>query len=377
MKLRNLFAVATLAVLAASSIAVGSQEAARKRLAVPPVENQTQREIGGDMTGPIIQGLTRKKNRSYDVIERSQLDKVLGEMGLGMTGVIDQSSAAQVGKMLGANYVVLGTIVSTSYRDEQYTKPYDVRAPEEPQKPHWYWKDYGGGDERKRKQDAEAKAKAEAEYVAEMRIYEREEMPNYVRDMSKYNEEKRKAESIQYWRTNYSVSVSLKVVDVETGAIVTTAAGSGSGNQDWGTGRPQRISDSLYSSPSSSAFAAAGAQILDYFDPLLPVVLAVHDERKEKTVTINKGKDDGIYVGMPFIAQREGETIKDMNGKVVAVKKENIGDLVVTHVEDATAICKVTGEIKLKRGGKLGIVRGDVLTPGKLERGFFGGIKER
>ena len=361
MKFRNLFTFATLAVLAVSSVAVGGQEAAKKRMAVPPVENQTQQRAIGDMTGPIIQGLTRKKNRSYDVIERAQLEKVLGEQGMGMTGIIDQSSAVQAGKIAGADYVVLGTIVSASYRDEQYTKPYNVKEPNKP-----YYKAYRGADEKKKRQDEVDKR----QYEADMRIYETA--------MRTHEEEKRKAENIRYWRTNYNVSVSLKVVDVETGTIITTKEGMGSGSQDWGTGQPQRISDSLYSSPASSAFASAGAQILDEFDPLTPVVLAVNDERKEKTVIVNKGKDDGVHVGMLFIVQREGETITDMNGRVVAVKKENIGDIVITQVDDATAIGKVTGEIELKGAKqKLKIERGDVLTPGKLERGFFGGIKER
>jgi len=362
MKYRNLFAVTTLAVLAATAPQLSSQEAGRKRLAVPHVENQSSRNIG-DMTDAIVQGLTRKKNRSYDVLERAQLEKVLGELGLGMTGVIDQSSAQQVGKMAGAEYVVLGTILSADAKDEQYTKPYDVKPPDKPT----------NGANLPWVKNEQKKAELTAQYQKEMREYEPK--------MREWEAAKNRAESIPHWRTVNEVKVSLKVVDVETGTIITTAQGGGRGvANDWGSNRPQSQSlpDSIFTSPASTAFAQAGAQILDFFDPLIPVVLAVHTDRKDKTVTINKGKDDGVHPRMKFIAVREGETIRDLNGKVVAVKKENIGDIEIISVDDGTAIGKVTGEIKLKgKKDKLGIERGDVLTPGTLERGFFGAIKEK
>ncbi len=48
--------------------------------------------------------------RRFDVVERSLLNKVLEEQNLGMTGLVDVSSAARVGKMLGVEAIVTGTI---------------------------------------------------------------------------------------------------------------------------------------------------------------------------------------------------------------------------------------------------------------------------
>lgn len=46
---------------------------------------------------------------AIEVVERSALDKIVQEMKLGMTGLVDPKSAAQVGKVAGANLVVIGS----------------------------------------------------------------------------------------------------------------------------------------------------------------------------------------------------------------------------------------------------------------------------
>ncbi len=47
----------------------------------------------------------------FKVIERAQLEKILEEQKLGMTGVIDVSTAAQIGKGIGVDAVVCGSVV--------------------------------------------------------------------------------------------------------------------------------------------------------------------------------------------------------------------------------------------------------------------------
>lgn len=46
---------------------------------------------------------------AIEVAERSELDRIVLEMKLGMTGLVDPKSAAQVGKVAGANLVVIGS----------------------------------------------------------------------------------------------------------------------------------------------------------------------------------------------------------------------------------------------------------------------------
>lgn len=45
-----------------------------------------------------------------DVIERKEIKKISEELKLGMTGMIDNSTALQVGKLVSANYMLLGNV---------------------------------------------------------------------------------------------------------------------------------------------------------------------------------------------------------------------------------------------------------------------------
>jgi TolB-like protein len=54
-----------------------------------------------DLSG--VQGIT--------VVERENLEKVTRELALGQTGLVDEASAPKVGKVLGADYLISGTIL--------------------------------------------------------------------------------------------------------------------------------------------------------------------------------------------------------------------------------------------------------------------------
>jgi TolB-like protein len=58
------------------------------------------------------------KTKKFNVVERQLLSQILKEQNLGMTGLLDASSAAQVGKMAGVDAIVTGTIsdLGTSIR---------------------------------------------------------------------------------------------------------------------------------------------------------------------------------------------------------------------------------------------------------------------
>jgi len=55
----------------------------------------------------------------FQVVERSQLEKILEEQALGQSGVVDQEQVAELGKMLGVQALVTGNI-SVSQRDSEY-----------------------------------------------------------------------------------------------------------------------------------------------------------------------------------------------------------------------------------------------------------------
>lgn len=65
-------------------------------------------ELGPKVTDMFITGLAQ--TGKFRVIERSQLDKILQEQKLSITGAIDQSTAIEIGKLIGANFIVMGSI---------------------------------------------------------------------------------------------------------------------------------------------------------------------------------------------------------------------------------------------------------------------------
>jgi len=50
----------------------------------------------------------------FTIVERSRLDQVLKEQDLGATGVVDEKQAATLGKVLGVDAIVMGTITPSS-----------------------------------------------------------------------------------------------------------------------------------------------------------------------------------------------------------------------------------------------------------------------
>ena len=50
----------------------------------------------------------------FVLVERERLDKVIAEQNLALAGLVDESAAAEVGNLLGAQYVVMGAVTSAT-----------------------------------------------------------------------------------------------------------------------------------------------------------------------------------------------------------------------------------------------------------------------
>ncbi len=62
----------------------------------------------------------------FSLIERNQIDKILQEQGLSVSGAIDESQAAQIGKLLGVDAIVFGTL-AYNHNDETYTRTHEKK----------------------------------------------------------------------------------------------------------------------------------------------------------------------------------------------------------------------------------------------------------
>ncbi len=59
--------------------------------------------------------------KKYRVMERQELEKILGEQGFQLSGAVDQKTAVKVGRMLGVQLLIFGNIDFTEKESEAHT----------------------------------------------------------------------------------------------------------------------------------------------------------------------------------------------------------------------------------------------------------------
>ncbi|NOY77471.1 MAG: hypothetical protein GXO76_06330 [Calditrichaeota bacterium] len=93
----------------------------KKRVAVFDFQDKTDhryawwggKTVGRGMSDMLVTALV--KSGRYTVIERQNLDKILSEQKLGVSGLVTPQSAAQIGKLLGVELAIVGTVTEFGY----------------------------------------------------------------------------------------------------------------------------------------------------------------------------------------------------------------------------------------------------------------------
>jgi curli biogenesis system outer membrane secretion channel CsgG len=111
------FALA-LAMLPAAAHAAGEPKI---QIAVAPFTAT----IGGQYSSQAIESAITDalvNGGKYDIVARSQLDKVLAEQSLNNSQLVDPKAAQQVGKLLGAKFIVVGALLSVNFMPGVFSK---------------------------------------------------------------------------------------------------------------------------------------------------------------------------------------------------------------------------------------------------------------
>jgi len=66
--------------------------------------------------------MTGAKVKRFKLVERKDLQKVLSELELQLSGLVDDANAAKVGQFLGADILVAGTLYKRADRYELFLK---------------------------------------------------------------------------------------------------------------------------------------------------------------------------------------------------------------------------------------------------------------
>ncbi len=114
MKIRTLIGICALAALTLPAVA-----SAQPTMAVNDFTNNVTgvywwySGVGRDLSSMLTNELAAMG--SFKMVERNKLDAILDEQDLGASGRVEASSAAKIGKMVGAQYIVTGVV--TAYEE--------------------------------------------------------------------------------------------------------------------------------------------------------------------------------------------------------------------------------------------------------------------
>lgn len=87
-------------------------ELGQVRVAIVPFENRTSTRNADElMQAHALEAMMDIDDPFIRVIERADLDKIIEEQNLGLTGVIDQATSSELGRITGANAIVVGQIM--------------------------------------------------------------------------------------------------------------------------------------------------------------------------------------------------------------------------------------------------------------------------
>jgi curli biogenesis system outer membrane secretion channel CsgG len=267
----------------------------------------TNKDIGAGIVDLLVDKLVQ--DGVYSVIERKELDKIIKEQNFSNSDRADASSAAKIARILGVDGMIIGSITQFG-RDDKSTK-------------------IGGG--------------ALGNVTGRFGVG-----------------------GIKKSESNAVVQITARMIDTSTAEILASASGKGESTRK-GTGL-MGAGGSVYGPEAglgidmkSSNFAntiigeATGKAVLDLAAKLeakattLPTVVVqvsgtVADAAPDGTLIVNIGSKNGLKVGDRLDVKRKVREVKDPStGKVLRVVEDPVGQMVVTEVEEGSAVGKFSG----------------------------------
>jgi len=104
-------------------------EGEKPYIAVFPFEDRTENaNLGGMISEMLITALIQS-NR-FNVLERTQLDKILEEQALGQSGALDEQTAVEVGQLIGVDAIIVGSVSMLQKQLELDSRAIDANSGE-------------------------------------------------------------------------------------------------------------------------------------------------------------------------------------------------------------------------------------------------------
>jgi curli biogenesis system outer membrane secretion channel CsgG len=302
---------------------VAQQPPRKKRVAVMDFEYGTVRsavaavfgtdqDVGKGISDMLVQRLVQ--DGKYSVIERKALDKILAEQNFSNSDRADSSTAAKIGKILGVDAIIIGSITQFGRDDKNTT--------------------VGGGG-----------------------------IGGITGRFGVGGVQKREAKAV--------CNITARMVDTTTGEILAAVTGSGqskrggtslvgAGGSAYGAGggafdmTSKNFAETLLGEAVGQSVTTTATQLDDAAANLPTVKVEVSGlvaDVSGNTLILNVGSKSGVRVGDKLEISRAARTIKDPStGKVLKTVTNKIGDATVTEVDADSATATFTGSGLAKVG---------------------------
>lgn len=273
----------------------------------------TNQDVGKGIADLLVDKLV--SDATYSVIERKALDKILAEQNFSNSDRADPTSAAKIGKVLGVDAIIIGSITQFG-RDDKKT-------------------DIGGG--------------ALGGVTGRFGIG-----------------------GVRKSKSTAVVAVTARMINTSTAEILASVTGRGESTRSGtgligaggssaglaGAGLDMRSSNFANTILGEAVNAAVGdmARQLEQKASAMPVTVIqvdglVADVTSDGIVTINVGSKDGVHKGDKLDIRRKVREIKDpATGKVIRRVEDSVGSITITDVDQQSAVGKFTGSGTAKVG---------------------------
>jgi curli biogenesis system outer membrane secretion channel CsgG len=267
-------------------------------------------DIGKGISDLLVEKLVT--SGKYSVIERKALDKVLAEQNFSNSDRADPNTAAKIGKILGVDAIITGSITQFGRDDKQTT--------------------IGGSG------------------IGGL--------------AGRYG-----LGGVGTKSSKAVVAVSARLINIDTAEILAVATGKGestrSGTSLLGSGgsainhggggidmSSSNFANTILGEAVTQAVGAVARQIDTQADRLPEHVLNIEGmvaDVNGNQVVINVGKGAGVRVGDRLRVKRTGREIRDpATGKVIRRVEESLGEITITEVDDSSAVGTYSGGGALK-----------------------------
>lgn len=313
-------------VLLAGLLAATGSAQQKKRVAVlnfdyAAVQSQTAAlfgtniDVGKGIADLLVDKLVR--GGAFSVIERKAIDKIMSEQNFSNSDRADASSAAKIGRLLGVQAIIIGSITQFGRDDKNVS--------------------VGGG----------AFGGVAGKY-----------------GLGGVGKKESKA----------VVNLSARMVNTDTGEILAVASGKGQssrsgamlggGGGSYGGGggggidmSSSNFGDTILGEAVNKAVAQMSAELQQNASNLPTVAVNIDGvvaDATGGTLIINVGSKAGLKVGDTLQVRRLVREVKDPDtGKVIRKVEDTLGSMVITEIDESSAVGKYSGATPAKVGDKV------------------------